>query len=179
MGDRGATSLLLSGRLEAIPLPDVLQVLAAAGRDGVLVAERDDPPERGEIELVCGRIVRATVSLVPRRLGAVLVTRGTLSAEALDAALRRQSAAAAWKPLGAVLMEMGAVDPEELTHCLEEQIEIHAARILAWNRGVFRFRGWGAQEATGLAHEIGVALDPHELVLETVRRWDEAQAIST
>lgn len=176
METRSAPSLLLSGRLEAIPLADVVQVLAHAGRDGVLVAESEDPRARGEIELIQGRVVRAEAKPAPRRLGTILVHRGTVDIDTLDRALLRQSSAAPWKPIGTVLLEMGALDAQELARGLEEQIEAAVAEILAWNRGVFRFRGWGAEERTGLAHEVGVALDAHELVLESVRRWDEASA---
>ncbi|GAB4375815.1 MAG: hypothetical protein Kow0062_15290 [Acidobacteriota bacterium] len=170
------TSLLLSGRIEAVPLAEVLQLVAGSGHDGVLCVEAEEPPARGEIEIVGGRIVRADVASRPQPLGAVLLRRGAVSEGALTRALERQSSAAPWRPLGELLLEMEAVDVGELAAGLAEQIETRAAEILGWSRGVFRYRTWGATRRTGLACEVGVALEPHELLLESARLADENAA---
>ncbi len=167
-------SLVLAGRIEAIPLGDILQVLAEARRDGVLAIEREDPPERGEIELCGGRVVRADVSHVPESIGATLVRRRLLDPDALGEALRRQAAAHAWRPLASVLLEMDATDPGALAEALVEEIGENTARLLAWDRGVFRFRvhaGPGRGVAWPLA---GVAVEARELLLMAAQRHDEA-----
>ena len=168
-------SLLLSGRLEALCLGDVLQMLARNDHSGVLDLEQDEGGERGEIEIIHGRIVRADIHASAARLGSLLQDRGHVGQGEIDKALRRQSTAAAWKPLGSVLLEMGAIDPTDLADSLVEQIERNAAVMLGWERGVFRFRAWGTCTRTGLAPEVGVAVEPHELLLEAARLHDEAQ----
>ncbi len=174
MREKTRPTLLLSGRIEAVPLAEVLQLVAGAGRDGVLCVESEAPPGRGEIELVSGRIVRADIASRHAPLGKLLVRRGAVTEGALARALARQSSAARWRPLGELLLEMKAVDVGDLAAGLAEQIEARAAEILGWTRGVFRFRTWGCLPRTALTHEVGVALDPHEVLLESARLIDEA-----
>jgi len=174
--ERSAPSLLLSGRIEAVPLAEVLQLVAGSGRDGVLLVESEEPPARGEIEIVGGRIVRAEIASSPLPLGRVLLRRGAVSEGALSTALSRQSSAAGWRPLGELLLEMNAVDVGELAAGLAEQIEARAAAILGWRRGVFRYRTWESTSRTALSCEVGVALEPHELLLESARLADENAA---
>ncbi len=167
----GAPSLVLAGRLEAFSLADVLQLLASGRRTGVLAVEREEPPERAEIELVEGRVIRAERSGAPDRVGALLLGRGRLRPDQLGAALQRRAAAA--RPLESVLLEMEAVEPGELAEALVEQIEETVAAVLSWNGGVFRFRGNlapGPAEPRPLA---GVALETQEILLEAARRLDE------
>lgn len=179
MSSARVPSLLLSGRLEAVCLGDVLQMLAHSHQAGVLDIERDDGQERGEIEIIHGRIVRADIVSSPARLGSLLQDRGHVGEGELNKALRRQSTAAAWKPLGSVLLEMGAVDPLDLADSLVEQIERNASVMLGWERGVFRFRAWGTRTRTGLAPEVGVAVEPQELLLEAARFQDETREPAT
>ncbi|MBP7147129.1 MAG: DUF4388 domain-containing protein [Acidobacteria bacterium] len=166
-------TLLMSGRLEAIPLGDVLQVLAAAGRDGVLSIERDDPAEQAEIELAGGKIVRAEIQQVSERTGSMLLRRQALDPAALADALRVQSTAEAWWPLGDILLRLGAVDPPQLAQVLRTQIEQNVAVMLAWEQGVFRFRALPQGEGATAERELGVALDPRDLLLDAARMWDE------
>lgn len=170
-----APSLALAGRLEVIGLTDVLQILGVSRRTGVLYVEREDPPDRGEIELSNGKIVRAELAATPERIGAVLVRRQSLDAQTLGEALEHQRSVAPWKPLGTVLLEMNALEPGDLAEGLAEQIEESVATILSWTNGVFRFRTLQQEEppqSKGMV--LGVALDAQQLLLEAARRWDEA-----
>jgi hypothetical protein len=167
-----APSLALAGRLEAIPLADVLQVLATSEHDGVLDLEREDPPERAEIELVRGRVVRAELAHLPDRIGVTLLRRNLLHPDHLGEALHRQSAGYSWKPLGTVLLEMGVVEPGALAEAFAEQIGEQMAALLTWNRGVFRFRITPRSEIAP-SRVVGVALDTRELLLDAARRCDE------
>ncbi|UCF67535.1 MAG: DUF4388 domain-containing protein [Acidobacteriota bacterium] len=167
---RSASSLVLSGRLEAISLADALQVIAASGQDGVLIVEREMPPERGELELRGGRVARARVTPSSETLGAILLRRYAVEAEELHEGLRRQAAAAAWRPLGEVLVEMQALAPVLLAEALSEQMKAHTTRMLGWGRGIFRFRTVSSR----LPHaDAQIAIDPQLLLLEAARRADE------
>jgi len=166
-----APSLVLAGRLEAFSLADVLQLLAAGRRTGILAVEREEPPERAEIELVDGRVIRAERSGAPDRVGTLLLGRGRLRPEQLGAALERRAVAS--RPLESVLLEMEAVEPGDLAEALVEQIEETVAAVLAWGEGVFRFRGALAPGAGDPRPLAGVALDTQEILLEAARRLDE------
>lgn len=169
--------LALSGRLEAVPLSDVLQILAHSARTGKLTIERDDPPQRGELEFRDGRMIQARLFPVPEPLGAVLLRHSALQADVLGEALRRQSSAARWKPLGQVLLEMNALDEPQLEHALSEHMQQIAGVILSWDRGVYRYyTAFRQPEQT--AADVDVALDPHRVVLEAARRRDEAVPVS-
>ncbi|HHN73900.1 MAG TPA: DUF4388 domain-containing protein [Acidobacteria bacterium] len=166
-------TLAFAGRLEGISLAEVLQILGATRRSGLLQVEQEDPPERGEIEMEDGRIVRASRSPVPEPLGAVLLRRRAVDPQVLGQALERQAAVAPWKPLGTVLLEMGALEPGDLAESLAEQIEEAVAVILSWRSGVFRFRTPAPRHSQPGQTLLGVALDTQQTLLEAARRWDE------
>jgi hypothetical protein len=170
------TALVFAGRLEAIPLADLLQVVAAGRNSGVLWVQDEASGATGEIELRHGRVVGARVSAAAETLGAILVRRCEVRPERVGEALRRQSAAARWKPLGQLLVEMGELEPAALRRGLSEQIAQNTATIMGWPRGVFRFRVPEEEPPDARAALHAVALEPHELVLEAARRADEAAA---
>lgn len=169
------SALVFAGRLEAIPLADLLQVVAAGRSTGVLQVQDEATGAVGQIELERGRIVGARVASA-ETLGAILVRRRAVRPERVGEALRRQSAAAAWKPLGQLLVEMGELEPGALRLGLSEQIAQNTATIMGWPRGVFRFRVHEPSPSPVRTADHAVALDPHELVLEAARLADEAAA---
>lgn len=171
------SALALSGRIEAVPLADVLQIVTQSNPTGLLMVDRDDPPQRGELELRDGRIVRVNLVPLPEEpLGAVLLRNGC-PADVLGEALRRQQADARWRPLGEVLLEMGALDQRQLQFALIEQVQQLASRILAWSRGTFRFyRPLGHRPVEGASCTVNVSLDPRHVVMEAARQTDERSA---
>jgi hypothetical protein len=173
---RASPSLVLAGRLEFAGLPEILQILAASRREGVLSVEREDPPERAEIELVRGRVTGVRVSGPQEPVGELLQRLSHLDPEQLAAALDAQSAMTPRPPLGTLLLEMGAVQPGDLAGALAEQIEAAVAALLEWDSGLFRFhtRVPGAGRRAGAGQELGVALEPNELLMSAAQRRDEA-----
>ncbi|MFN7965260.1 MAG: DUF4388 domain-containing protein [Acidobacteriota bacterium] len=167
-------TLVLAGRLEAIALADIVQILSAARRDGVLTIEREDPPEQGAIRFSAGRVVGAEIAGSTDRVGSALLRRRVLDPDLLGEAVRRQSNGLAFKPLGTVLLEMGAIEMDVLAQVLAEEIEAKVSEILTWNEGVFRFRVAHDELSRSTDSSFGVALDPQSLLLEAARRWDEA-----
>ena len=176
MSPDSGPALVFAGRLEAIPLADLLPVIAAGRRGGVLWVQDEASGAAGEIELRDGRIVGARVSAAGEALGSILVRRRAVSEDRVGEALRRQSAAAQWKPLGQLLLEMGDLEPGALKGGLSEQIAQNTATIIGWRRGVFRFRVHAASDSGARCGALEVALEPHELVLEAARLADEAAA---
>ncbi len=169
-------ALVFAGRLEAIPLADLLQVIAAGRRGGVLWVQDEQTGASGEIELHDGRVVGASLSATAEPLGSILVRRRAVTPDRVGEALRRQSAAAPWKPLGQLLLEMGELEPGALRRGLSELIAQNTATIMGWRSGVFRFRVHDGDAGRLGSRAIEVALEPHELVLEAARLADEAAA---
>jgi type IV pilus assembly protein PilB len=64
-----------------------------------------------------------------RRLGEILVAKGYLSAEALEAALAKQRQLGSGKLLGELLLEEGLCTEEQITECLAEEAGIPFAKI--------------------------------------------------
>jgi len=175
MSPGSGSALVFAGRLEAIPLADLLQVIAAWRNSGVLWVQNEASGATGEIELRDGRVVGARVSAA-ETLGAILVRRCEVRPERVGEALRHQSAAARWKPLGQLLIEMGELEPAALRRGLSEQIAQNTATIMGWPRGVFRFRVHEDEPPAARAAAHAVALELHALVLEAARLADEAAA---
>jgi hypothetical protein len=173
---RASPSLVLAGRLEFAGLPEVLQILAASRREGVLSVEREDPPERAEIELTRGRVTGVRVSRPQEPLGKLLQRLSQLDPGQLAAALEAQTRMEPRPVLGTLLLEMGAVQPGDLAGALAEQIEAAVAALLDWDRGLFRFhtRAPGAASRAGRPQELGVALEANELLMTAAQRRDEA-----
>ncbi len=70
-----------------------------------------------------------TTNLAPRRLGSLLVEKGYLTPEALDAALERQRQAGRSKLLGEMLVEEGLCTEEQIAECLAEVYGVPFARL--------------------------------------------------
>jgi hypothetical protein len=173
---RPSPTLVLAGRLEFAGLPEILQILASSRREGVLSVEREDPPERAEIELTRGRVTGVRISRPQEPLGQLLQRLSQLDSDQLVAALETQAQMEPRPALGTLLLEMGAVQPGDLAGALAEQIEAAVAALLEWDQGLFRFHTRGVGSATRPARhqELGVALDPNELLMTAAQRRDEA-----
>lgn len=167
-------SLVLAGRLEAIALADVVQILSAAGRDGTLSIDREDPQTHAEFDFAGGQVVRAEIDRAVDSLAAVLMRREAIDLDQLGEALRRQVEYGSTVPLANILLEMGVVDAETLAAAHAELIEDRMAEAIGWQHGVFRFRLQDERRPIVASLDLGVALDPHRLLLEAARRYDEA-----
>lgn len=68
-------------------------------------------------------------TLAPRRLGSLLVEKGYLTPDALDAALETQRQAGRAKLLGEILVEEGLCTEEQIVECLAEVYGVPYARL--------------------------------------------------
>src|SRR5215470_4394747 len=94
-----------NGKLDNIPLPEVLNFLSVTAKSGRLSLTARDA--QGLIVLPRGRIISAASSSVRMTLGNIMVTRGLVQESVLLEALERQHFAQDEKRLGEVLVEMG------------------------------------------------------------------------
>jgi len=125
-----------TGKLEHLPIVDVIQLLHSTRKSGILrFASR-----KGESQLVFkdGNIVSANHLNSSVRIGKILVDLKIISPETLSQALQAQLRAGKdRKPLIVTLIEMGAVKEEDAYKGMEQLIELTVVEILTWKKGTF------------------------------------------
>ncbi len=168
----------LAGRLEHVPLADVLQLLSSQGQTGTLEIKNGETAIaigllRGRIDLVIGR----GLADAGFRLGRHLLAQGLVTREALSSVLATQddrrgdrARPSEISRLGALLVARGQLTSEQLRAALTAQTTELLVEALRLERGTFRFvRGLTRAEAAEAHLELAVA----PLLLDAVRRVDE------
>ncbi|MDQ8145854.1 MAG: DUF4388 domain-containing protein [Gemmatimonadota bacterium] len=158
----------IEGRLGALGIHDVFQLLDVGRRSGVLQIESEARGNRGAVGFAAGRVVTATIRSNPHRLGDLLVRSGRIDAETLVQAQARQTAGDG-RRLGEILVALGAVSAEEIARQMRLQIEAVVFELLSWQEGRFHFVEGAVTE--GPAAELPLGVDA--LLLEGARRLDE------
>jgi len=126
----------IAGSLQDVAVADVLQFIHLGRRTGILRLERGS--ERATIGFFQGRIISAQATGAPR-VGDLLLRKGLVYRQRLEAALATQGQGAARRSLGQVLLNAGILTPAQLKAVLEEQIRQAIASVLAWSDGEFEF----------------------------------------
>lgn len=125
-----------TGDLEHLPIVDVIQLLHATRKSGILrICCR-----KGESQLVFkdGYIVSANHLNNSVRIGKILIDLGLITQEILDQSLADQkNAGQDRKPLIITLIEKGAVKEKDAYRGLEQLIEMTVVEILTWKGGTF------------------------------------------
>jgi hypothetical protein len=125
-----------TGDLEHLPIVDVIQLLHATRKSGILRISC----HKGESQLVFkdGFIVSANHLNNTVRIGQILVDLGLITPVVLDRMLREQKEAGnRRKPLIITLIEKGLVNERDAYKGLEELIEMTVVEILSWKGGTF------------------------------------------
>lgn len=125
-----------TGDLEHLPIVDVIQLLHATRKSGILRVSC----RKGESQLVFkdGFIVSANHLNNSVRIGKILIDLGLITPEILDETLEAQKVAGSdRKPLIITLIEKGAVKERDAYKGLEELIEMTVVEILTWKGGTF------------------------------------------
>jgi len=125
-----------TGDLEHLPIVDVIQLLHATRKSGILRVRG----RKGESHLVFkeGYIVSANHLNNSVRIGKILVDRNVITPEILEQALRtQQNAGRGRRPLIITLLEMGLVEEKDAYQGLEHLIEMTVVEILTWKTGSF------------------------------------------
>jgi hypothetical protein len=166
-----------SGRLDNIPLPEVLNFLAVTSKSGRLALTRRDG--QGLILMRRGRIIYAASSSVRTTFGNILVSRGVIDETSLLEALERQHFSQEEKRLGQVLVEMGRVSPEDVEEAVRYQIGIVLTELCQWASGFFKFdaveipeKGEIEVDAQDFVATEGLSTD--RLLLEVATQLDES-----
>ncbi len=175
----------LSGRLDDVPLQDIVQFLHVNGRSGTLLLRR--PGESASILFEQGNIVSA-FGPGKRQLGEILIGVGVISEADLTAMIQRQrdeaSTLKAWnmksdrRPLGTILLEEGLVTEDQLRAAIKRQVEETIYTLVTWRSGEFEFVAGGVTKAddfviTPLEVLPPGAINTQFVLFEALRLLDE------
>lgn len=155
----------LCGTLQDLPLPDLLQMIAANRKTGRLVLTRRDG--HGVIAFRNGKIIYAASNSVRETLGNILLHERLITESTLLEALERQSRAAEEKRLGHVLVEMGALDEATMERVVRAQTQRVISEFLRWKSGFAKF------EVLQIPDRGEVEVDARDFLLEAGLNADE------
>jgi CheY-like chemotaxis protein len=168
----------LQGHLRAVPLAEVLSLLAAQRQWGILTVTRGDGKvsvdvvfKAGRIELVLGQGLGEELLL-----GRFVVEVSTMSRQDLDLFLEsRAPPPLTGKPIGEQLVKMGYISERELKEALTRQAQERVFELLRWPAGQFRFDATRVLPplAADPSFGAGLALDIDGVLMEGFRRVDE------
>jgi hypothetical protein len=166
-----------TGDLEHLPIVDVIQLLHATRKSGILRVKS----RKGESQLVFkeGFIVSANHLDSSVRIGKILINNNIITTEILEQTLQeQQNAGPNRKPLIITLIEKGLVNERDAYKGLEQLIEMTVVEILTWKKGTFTLDVLPKSVADGYKYfpekmnqEINV--DTQGILMNALRIFDE------
>ncbi len=151
------TPMSLAGRLEDVPVSDVMQFIHLGRRSGTLQVRTANRQAR--VLFHQGAIVGAKLD-PGLRVGELLVRMGSLDAEVRDQALERQMTDPAGRLLGQILLDEGALTLPAVQAAVKAQVEETIYELVSWELGDFEF------ELDQLAPVDDIAFLPADLLPE-------------
>jgi hypothetical protein len=169
--------MAFTGDLEHLPIVDVIQLLHATRKSGILRVKS----RKGESQLVFkeGFIVSANHLDSSVRIGKILIDNNIITPELLDQTLvEQENAGHERKPLIVTLIERGLVNEKDAYKGLEQLIEMTVVEILTWKKGTFTLDVLPKSVADGYKYfpekmnqEINV--DTQGILMNALRIFDE------
>ena len=173
MASAGESGPALQGNLRAVPLAEVLGLLATQRQWGLLTVTRADGAgvdvcfKQGRIELALAHGIGEEFLL-----GRYLVDVSTMSRQDLDLFLEgRQPQSRTGKPIGQQLVKMNYVNDGEVKEALVRQTQERIFELLRWPSGKFSFTT--TRQLPELALEAALSLEVDGILMEGFRRVDE------
>lgn len=164
----------LQGQLRAVPLAEVLSLLATQQQWGLLTVSRGDGKAKVEIAFKQGRIELALAEGLGDefKIGRYLVEASTMSQQDFDLFLEnRKPTTKTGKPIGEQLVKMSYVNEGEVKEALTRQTQERVFELLRWPSGRFSFVA--TRELPPLALSAALGLDVDGILMEGFRRVDE------
>jgi len=156
----------LTGNLNTVSLPDLLQLISSSKNTGMLSLMRQT--QRKEIYFREGNIIYATSSNAEEELlGNLLLRLGKISQVDLDEVLKVHRSTG--RMIGATIVEMGFLKKEELISCLKLQIEEIVYNLFSWKEGDFTFQ----EDKEPEGEQITTNLNTMNVIMEGSRKIDE------
>ena len=159
--------MALEGSLRDFGFADILQLIFFQRKTGVLTIE--GRLDKVRLNFIDGNITGAESKrrMEANRLGKVLVKKGLLGEETLQAVLREQKSTNA--KLGNLLIRNGLVEKEEVEEILIVQIRETVVQIFNWKEGAYEF----TPQAVPADKDVPVSIDTQHLLMEGLRIVDE------
>ncbi len=164
-------NLDLQGNIQKFTLPEIFQLIAAGRKSGTLGIQRDE-----SIVMVYFKNGDIIYGYGPRQtfhLGQLLRERGKITVEQLDDAVQSQALSDNTLRLGEILIHKGFIDRADLEKVVEEQVMNLLYSLLSWQNGSFKFY----EDQFPTEEEITVSLSVENVILEGLRRLDEANMV--
>lgn len=159
--------MALEGSLRDFGLADILQLIFFQRKTGVLYLE-------GKLDKVKLLFIEGNISgaeskrrMEANRLGKVLVKKGLLSEEDLQAVLDEQRSTNV--RLGNLLVRKGISKKEDVEEVLTGQIKETVIQIFGWKEGAYEF----TPQAVPVDKDIPISIDTQHLLMEGLRIVDE------
>ncbi|MDQ5857774.1 MAG: DUF4388 domain-containing protein [Acidobacteriota bacterium] len=154
------------GRLETVPLPEILRRIFLEQRKGTLTLSRAEEVRRLFFEK--GELRTATSSREAQRIGAFLKRRGRITEEDLSWALgeiARQSGSR----LGKTLVRQGLLEKSVIDAEMKRLVEEIVLSSFQWDAGEYAF-----EPSTGvLDPDVALSLSTAAIIVEGIRRLPE------
>jgi hypothetical protein len=159
----------LTGNLQIMSLPDILQWMLHAKKTGCLRVEYKNVSR----SIYCreGRVIACAAEDPSVLLGQFLLAHGWISEESLRQALARQESTG--QNLGSLLIEMGVLRQEQMLHIVSSKAMETIHGLFDWDHASFTFE----PDVEPVEGTIQVDLDVTEILLEGARRMDEMERI--
>jgi pSer/pThr/pTyr-binding forkhead associated (FHA) protein len=145
-------------------VPDLLSLVKAGRRTGVLALERRD--QESKLYFRAGNPVFAVSTREDMRLGRLLVRQGKMPAEVIDEALEWQHSNGG--RLGSALLAAGMLEESELAALLKVQVSEVIFDTFSWPEGEFSF--W--DRVPPPPNAVTLEMDLQNILIEGVRRLD-------
>jgi len=156
----------LTGNLNTISFPDLLQLLSTGKKTGTLTLTRHR--QQKEIAFREGNIIYArSVNDKEDLFGQMLLKRGRISKNDLKRALQEQKNKG--KKLGSVLVELDLFSRDEIIEALKLQIEEIVYTLFGWDESQFGFE----EGKLPPEDQIQTELNTMNVIMEGTRRIDE------
>lgn len=160
---------VLEGRVEDVPLSDILQVLQVSGKTGALILKRPDGPT-ATIVLRNGQMAQAVTSDEEQTLGNRLLQSGVVSKQNLTEALSYLARFPGMR-LADTLVDTGWATRKQVEDAIKAHMAETIDRVTSWNDARFEFQmetvspGEQTQEsATEFTLDQGV--EPRQVLLQ-------------
>jgi hypothetical protein len=170
--DRSERSVF-EGSLEYIPLADIVQMLQAGAKSGVLFLRRDD----GQSAVVAfrnGAVIQAVHRESYQTLGDRLVDGGAINRIDLQEALTYMTRFPGMR-IGDALVELGTITRTRIEDEVKAQMAETIEKLLDWTDTDFEFRVGFVSLVDGLSVDLvhGKGVSPVKLLLEASALQDK------
>lgn len=149
---------VLHGKLEELGLDDILQIIGVSRRTGILTLT--SLGREAVLSFYAGLLVRIASTEHYQRLGELLVSTGSVTAETVHQALVVQQQEQPLQRIGTILHQRFNVELQSIENTVRDQIRNVLLTLFAWTEGTYDF-------SSQIVETVDAAyFDPVQLLLD-------------